>query len=308
MTSKAALMTVENAQQQTLADLRRPNEHVQFGHIFLTLCPDRPLDQLCLDDILDTNWQGVETAVRDAIVRVCHEGDLSSGTLQDTIRLVALALRKLESEDARLRRFVAEHPRVGLIAYLTALFPGPVGESVRKVIAARRNAAAKIVEFACVRDRLFEARIKLAEEVDESLDALLTNESAEYRELRESVPQLGAVAKTAAGILGEIKEWEELEVSIADQEDRRIGDADAKDTKRLQQLGGKQDAYCEFATAHCGQEINDLGTVEIALRQLVAEIKRKTEPVELRLQAMRDARKRELYGQAAAMFDATTNG
>ena len=287
-------VTQKNTQLHPSEELRRPDQHGQLPHIILTTSPDTPLRDLTIDDIVQINWHAVLTAIRDAIVRVKHEGDLSSATLRETIQLIALALKKLEAEDAYYRRLLVDHPRIGLIAWFIALWPGIYGQRVRKVLEARRRAQRKIVELEEVRDNLFEGRIELASEVDRRLDGVLLRENDEYLEMHRSLPQNAGIRAEAKVILDEFRHLDKLEQYVSSNEISATG------RRMMKQIREKMPAYIEFAAEQSGREIEnqDRGRAEVCLRRLIAELDAKAEPIERAMEAMRDARKQELYGLA----------
>lgn len=293
MANEALGVNARNGQLQPAEELRRPDRHGQLPHIIMTTSPDLPLHDLTVDDIVQFNWAAVLTAIRDGIVRVKHEGDLSSATLRETIQLVALALKKLEKDDAYFRRQIADRPRLGLMAWFIALWPGAYGQRVRKVIAARRQADRQIKELAEVRDRLFEGRVELAEAVDRRLDGLLLRESEEYRNLRSRLPQDSSARSMAKAILKDLHRLERLE-----QEANEVG-LDGYEEEEAGQIERKLSAYFRFASEHSGETVKDIGDAEVCLCQLVDRLGAQSEPIERAMEEMRNARKQELYGQTA---------
>ena len=284
-TETTALEARKNQRLQPSEDLRRPNQHGQMPHVFTTF-PDLLLGQLEIDDILEINWSGVETAVRDAIVRVRHEGDLSSATLRETIQLIALALRKLEADDADLQRRVRSD--IGFWE--------------------RRRTRKRIRALGETRETLFNLRIELAGEVDRRIGDLLMLESSEYRGLQQRLASQPAIRGTARGILDELAEIEKLDVRVARQYHDRYVSVETYEAnrRRLGQLKEKLPAFIGFVALHMKRTVESRGEVEICLKQLIAEIEAQTLPVEGAMEAMRDARKHELYAQAATAIDETT--
>lgn len=281
-TETTALEARKKQQLQPSEDLRRPNQHGQMPHIFTTL-PDLPLGELDIDDILEINWSGVATAVRDAIVRVKHEGDLSSATLRETIQLIALALRKLEADDADLQRRVRAD--IGFWE--------------------RRKTRKKVRALGATRETLFELRIELARVVDRRIDAVLMRESQEYRDLQQQLSSQPAIRSTAKSILEELDEVEKLEVRVTRQyHDAYASEATYEANKtRLAHLKSKLPAFIEFVSRQMKRGAKDWGDVEVCLKQLIAEIDARTLPIERTMEAMRDVRKYELYAQAATVID-----
>lgn len=283
-------------------ELRRPDKHGQLPHIILTLSPNTPLDELESDDIIEINWNGVLTAIRDATVRVEHEGDLSSSTLHETIQLIALALKRLEIEDADNRRASACSPRLGFFVWLVSWTPGSFGARARALISEHNTREDKIAKLLEIREKIFNGRVGLARLVDTRLQALLMRENAEYRELEERCSL--SKCETAKKILADFKKLANLQEKIAqgyyESDDEEDWDYEAEHQEQRRQLFEKIPAYLKFATEQSGKIINDIADAELFLRQLVDDFEARTEAVRLQMEAMRHERKRELYSHAAA--------
>ncbi len=282
-------------------ELRRPDKHGQLPHIILTLSPNTPLDELESGDIVEINWNGVLTAIRDATVRVEHEGDLSSSTLHETIQLIALALKRLEIEDADNRRALARSPHLSFFVWLVACTPGSFGARARALISERGTLGGKIAELQAVREKIFQGRITLARLVDIRVHALLVRENAEYREMEKCCSRSKWV--TAKRILEDFKTLADLHEEIAQGYDLSYdGDKEREKENREQrrQLIEKVPVYLKFATEQSGKMIGDIPNAEFFLRQSVDDFDTITAALHLQMGTLRNERKSELYSHAAA--------
>jgi hypothetical protein len=293
----------KSARLQPSEELRRPDEHGQLPHIILTTYPDRPINELQADDILEINWTGVQTAIRDAVIRVKHEGDLSSSTMRETIQLIALALKKLEMEDAVFQRRLTNLPGIGFVGWLIALTPTAIGKRAREVIKTRRESLRKSQALGETRDTLFRLRVELAKAVDAKVDALLLLENQEYRKLQQHLASLQVICNTAKNILQDLCDLEEIEKKLARNNDAYHVSV-RTNRMRKKQLESKLPAFIEFCEQHTGQEVTvNTDTVGVCLWQVLAELDAKASPYERQMEALRDARKQELYGSANASID-----
>ncbi len=284
------------------AELRRPDEHGQLPHIFLTTYPDRSISELDVDDILEVNWQAVETAIEDSIIRVRHEGDLSSATVRETIQLVALALKKLEIDDAGLQRQLATRLDIGFWAWFVSLLPTESGMKLRLLVKDRKEAKGKRKALKKSRDAIFELRVELADEVDAKIDLMLRATDAEYRDLHQKASKFAPIIATAKAILADLEELDEVEQSLADCSDGAYSSV-RQDRSRERQLEGKIPAFERFCAQHTEEIIVNRGDIEIFVRQLLADYESRTEPFDGQMAGKRDAVKQKLYGEARALLE-----
>jgi hypothetical protein len=275
---ETALEQVKNQELQPAEDLRRPNKQGQMPHVILSTFPDIPLNQLEIDDILEVNWNGVHTVIRDAIVRVGHEGGLSSSTLRETIRLISLVLRKLDMDDGQLQRLLRSN--IGFW----------------KRLRIRWN----IRSLGKKRNMLFALRIELAEEVDAKIHAVLLQENVEYKKLQQELSGTKvAIGSTAHELLDDLARLKQLEIRLSSSYTNR--DYRQEDLAETKQLKAKLPSIYRFVVKNTGEEVNSPGAAEVSLHQFIGEIDNQIAPIKLMMEAMRDARKQELYDQASAV-------
>lgn len=281
-------------QLHSAREMRQPDKDGQIPHIFMTLSPDIPLAELTLDDILEVNWNGVKTSIQDAIVRVRHEGDLSSATVRDTIRLIALALKKLGTADADLGHRLANLPGLGFWGWLLAPWPTLTGGKLRKIVRDRRRMKRQRRELDANHDAIFKMRIELAGEIDRKLGSVLTARDPEYHRLHLLIQPLHATRATADGILDDLQRLAKYEVDLV--REFSFSDTQVLD-KRMKQIERKMPSFLAFCHRH-GGEVGKRDDVELFVRELCAKLEAETEPIEQIMAAKREAMKEELYAEA----------
>ncbi|MEK7546321.1 MAG: hypothetical protein AAB554_04570 [Patescibacteria group bacterium] len=275
--------------------LHRPDKDGQMRHVFLTLTGDIPLAELTLDDILEVNWNGVKTSIKDAIVRVRHEGDLTSTTVRDTIRLLALVLRKLDVADGEIGQRLEATPGIGFWGWILSLLPTEGSRRLRAISGERGRLKRKRRELDEHHDEIFEMRIELAGEIDKKLGAMLASKDPEYRGLLEQLQAFQAVRTAAKSILNDLASLEELEVTLVDPDDGTS--TDVLDQK-IGQITSKIPSFIAFCQRHEGMHVKKRGDVELFVRELSADLDARAVPLEQVMQAKRESWKQELYAEA----------
>jgi len=265
-------------------------------HAFLTLTGGASLTELTLDDILEVNWNGVKTSIQDAIVRVRYEGDLSSDTVRDVIRLLALALRKLDVADGEIVQRLETTPGIGFWGWMLSLLPTEGSRRLRAIRTERGRLKRKRRELDEHHDEIFGLRIELAEEIDRKIGAMLAAKDAEYRDLLEKLQVFQATHQTAKAVLDDLTELERLEVQLEDPYDK----ADSDVLKRkISQIIDKIPSYIIFCRRNGGDYVQEREDVLLFVREMASELDAKAAPIEQVMQAKREAWKQELYAEAA---------
>jgi hypothetical protein len=170
---------------------------------------------------------------------------------------------------------------------------------MRQQIGARRHARRRLKMLGEVRTTLFDRRIELAEEVDKKVEQEIIA-SEEYRVLQTNLAQFEATRATAFELLRQIVDLERLQLELAKDND---GDYPwvRENRQRRKQIEAKLPAFIDFCMSVVTprSELRNFADVEVCLRQIVADLDAKAAPYEGPMAAMRDAKKRELYGDAA---------
>jgi hypothetical protein len=193
------------------AELRRPDRLGNLRHIVIITDMDRPIGELDVDDILQINWSGVFTAVKDAICRVKNEGDLSKETVRDTRDLIALALKRLEYENAECeKRLMDCQPMTAWWEYALLLFPGSYGKQLRTSLVLRHNALKKSRAFAIIRERIFDLRKEMGDAVTDAIGLHMWNTDEAYRTLTETYTALVGKLDYCKEIIRELEWWDKI--------------------------------------------------------------------------------------------------
>lgn len=301
MTEKTAAQAPPNPLQlQSARELRQPDRDGQLSHLFTTLSPDIPLAELALDDILEVNWNAVKTSIHDAVVRVRHEGDLTSVTVRDTIRLVALALKKLGSAGADLERRIESRPGLGFWGWFLWLWPTEAGSRLRAVVRDRRRMKAQRRQLDAHREEIFRMRIEMAREIDRKTGMALAAKDPEYHASLLRLQSSQSDRSTAKRILSDLESLTELEIERAgcnqmNSSDLHRGTLDLK----MRQIQDKMRSFIEFCRRAGGEHVKDRGDVELFAAELAARLDAQATPIEQVMAAKREAMKRELYAEAA---------
>lgn len=296
MVKDAAAHEPTGLQLHSARELRQPDKDGQIPHIFTTLDTAIPLAELTLDDILEVNWNGVETSVQDAIVRVRHEGDLSSATVRDTIRLVALVLRKLDTADAALARRIEHLPGLGFWGWLLYPWPGSGPRKIRAIARDRRRLKRQRRELDEHHDAIFDLRIELADEIDKKLGAMLAGKDPEYRGLLEKLQAFQSIRSTAKSIIADLESLERFEVKLVNPNDYTPGDVLRQ---KIAQIKDKMPSYIAYCQRHGGAHVKLRGDIELFVRELAADLDAQAAPIEQAMAAKREAWKQELYAESA---------
>lgn len=287
--------TSQSLQLHPARSMRRPDKDGQIPHIFLTLTGDIPLIELTLDDILEVNWNGVKTSIKDSITRVRHEGDLTSETVRDTIRLLSLVLRKLDVADDQLNQRLEVTHSIGFWGWVLSLLPTEGSRKLRAISGERRRLKRKRHELDEHHEEIFEMRVELAQEIDKKIGLLLTARDEEYRALLESLQSFQAVRTTAKSILDDLRSLEELEVKLVNP--LNFTDTDVL-RKKIRQIEVKIPSFVAFCGRQDAAHVHKRGDVEQFVLELVTGLDAKAVPIEQVMAAKREAWKQELYAEA----------
>lgn len=299
-------MAEKNLTLRSSAELRRPDQLGQIRHIFVLTSHDKPLAELDVDDIMQVNWHGAITMLRDATLAVQHEGGLSSQTLQETIRLTALVLRRLEYEDAEFQKKLTDFPPVGFLGWIIAALP-IFGANNRKIIGIRSQAKKKSNALGDIRDKIFKQREKLAKVVDQLIHDQLTAEDEVYRALSEGLRVTLPTRRTCRDILYQLERVDEIEQDLAHEhqrpKDHRDLNHEAELETEAQQISSRIGAYCAFYNQNAGAEAkvskNNRGELHARIAELLTRLDEADSPTEARLAAMRRVVKQRLYAEAS---------
>lgn len=298
MTEKAAAQASPTSLQlHSAREMRQPDKDGQLPHLFMTLSSDIPINELTLDDILEVNWNGVKTSIQDALVRVRHEGDLTSATVRDTIRLVAFVLKKLGSAGADLERRIERHPSLGFWGWLVSLSPTATGGKLRGISRDRRRMKRQRKELDAHHDEIFEMRVEMAQEIDKKLDMVLASTDPAYHELLVRLQSGQAERTTARSILTELERLSTLESKLADMysTDTRV----SVTRRKITQINDKLRSFVDFCQRHGGEHVEDRNDAELFVREMLARLDAQAAPIEQVMAAKREAMKQELYAEAS---------
>jgi hypothetical protein len=275
--------------------LHRPDKNGQLPHVFMTLTGDIPLAELTLDDILEVNWNGVKTSIQDTIVRVRHEGDLSSTTVRDTIRLLALVLRKLDMADGEIGQRLEATPGIGFWGWILSLLPTEGSRRLRVISGDRRRLKRKRKQLDGHHDEIFDMRVELADEIDKKIGAMLAARDPEYRELLEKLQTFQATRTTAKSILDDLASLEKLEVKLVNPNDLTDGDVLRQ---KIRHLESKLPSFVAFCHRHGGELVRERGDVGLFVHELAAGLDAQASPLEQVMLSKRETWKQELYAEA----------
>lgn len=275
-------------------EFRRPDVKGNLRHIVILTDLDKPISELDVDDIMQINWQGAMTAIRDSIIRIDSEGDLFSSTLQETMALLAFVLKRLEYEDAEYQKKLLDClPPEGFMEWLMVFLPGTIGSRFRSDLRMRIYAKKKSRALGKIREELFALRTKIGEAVDKSIHRYLVFADADYRALDEKYEALSKSIEQCARIICELERYEYI--------GRRDYLLNLKLSNERNQMESRFLSHVNFLDSAIGATYNgrryviDGSALLGSSRKILSRLHSQEEPLRCAMGAARDKMKQQIY-------------
>lgn len=296
MTTEGALVATRRKRAPSLDARPGQSEAKALTHLFTTTSPCSSIHE----DVDEVNWQGIETELTQSIIRIEHEGELSTQIVQESCALLDIALQKLDLEDAVFQRILLQHPPLGFWEWVFIWTPTAAGKKRRGDIGARRYALRRSGIFREIRNRLLELRIRLAGVVDTKIDAILMGVK-EYANLHQNVVAIAGNRETCRSIYEQLQELEQIELSLAINDDDYKASVREKEMRR-QQILLKMEAFAQFCLTMSDQQTTgrairnfDRERIFVFVTHMLSSLDAQVRPHEQRMAAMRDAYKKNYY-------------
>lgn len=238
-------------------------------------------EDMTANDILAVNWSAVEHSLREGIDSIRDEGGLERVDFEQVFNIIRLALNKLAQVDGELRHRLNLLPDAHWIQSILAWTPTEIGEKVRAQERIRKQAIRGREQLKVTLDEITTLKKELAQIVDEKVHERLLNDNASYRELSTKFDEATTVATNAKEILNSLGKKEfatraQLHFYTSFDCEPRIRDASSEHYTHLERT-------------------DDLFP---GIKKKVQELEQEARRLDVRLTALREKYKTEIYSGA----------